>query len=106
MPYTVLLMDGIFIKTMLGIGDETDTAEDLPKTKNLTYILVMMLIEEQSYLSYASHRCKKMFYSEGAKHNQLKSDVRSLCIVQSTTSLQSMLKLGGSAGMLPRKFEN
>ena len=56
-----------------------------------------------------------MFYDGGAKHifwlsqlhDQPKSHVRSLYtyyVVQSTTSMQSMLKLGGSGGMPPRKI--
>ena len=32
-------------------ADETETKEDLPKTKNLMYILVTMLIEKQPYVS-------------------------------------------------------
>ena len=57
---------------------------------------------------YYIHWRRKMFYSEGAKHvfswvsyNLLKFDIRSHYAVQSTTSMQSMLKLGGSGGMPP-----
>ena len=32
-------------------ADKTDTKEDLPKTKNLVYILVIMLIDKQSYVT-------------------------------------------------------
>ena len=37
------------------------------------------------------------------EHNQSKTDVRSLCVVRSTTSMQSMLELGG-LGYTPGKF--
>ena len=61
------------------------------------------------------HRCRKMFYGGGVKHifwlsqlhDQPKSHVRSLYtyyVVQSTTSMQSMLKLGGLGAYPPGKF--
>ena len=46
-----------------------------------------------------------MFYTGGAKH--ILSYMESDYVVRSTTSMQSMLKLGGSGGMPPQEnFEN
>ena len=51
------------------------------------------------------HRRRKMFYTGGAKH--ILSYMESDYVVRSTTSMRSMLKLGGSGGMPPQEnFEN